>query len=215
FARYGDIPSLQEGISQANRIQPNRALYNEAQQKINQWSSQIQQQQDQPLLDQAQALANGGNYRAAIQTARQVSSGRALYSQAQSKIQTWQREMVGQQRLQKAYELAELRTPDALVSAINIARQVPSGTQVKGESNTNVNRWSYELLTLAQDRANRDLREAINLAQKVPQGTEAYRAAQRQIESWEMILQPPPPVVTPNVPPPQSPTVTEIEVPEF
>ena len=58
-----------------------------------------------------------------------------------------------------------------------------------------VNRWSYQLLALAQDRSSYNLNEAIAIAKMVPAGTEAYEAAQLQIQGWQKILQPEPPIL--------------------
>ena len=76
-------------ISTAEQIRPERALYSQAQQAIAQWVAQVQILQDTPILDAATALAAQGRFDAAIATATQISSERALYQQAQSAIATW------------------------------------------------------------------------------------------------------------------------------
>jgi hypothetical protein len=55
-----------------------------------------------------------------------------------------------------------------------------------------VNRWSYQLLSMANDRSSYNLAEAIAIARLIPSGTEAYSSAQQQIQAWQNILNPPP-----------------------
>ncbi|MEQ9548956.1 MAG: chromosome segregation ATPase [Coleofasciculus sp. G3-WIS-01] len=211
LASFGGAESLQEAIQEARRIAPNRALHSEAQSKINDWTRTVQRLQDQPYLDNARTLANSGNLPAAIAAAEQIKSGRVLYGEAQSLIKGWKTEVLGQQRLQQAYQAATPGTPEAVAEAIRLARQVPSSAKVRGDAVSAVNRWSYQLLALAQDRAVFSLTEAIRLAKMIPSGTEAYNAAQVQIQGWQKILEPPPPLV---VVPPSTDAPLSLEPPE-
>ncbi|HBL10272.1 MAG TPA: chromosome segregation ATPase [Cyanobacteria bacterium UBA11162] len=195
LASLGGVESLQDAITEARRIAPGRALYAEAQAKIAQWTRTVQQLQDQPYLDQARALANSGNLAGAVSTAQQIKPGRTLYSEAQNEIRRWQAELRGQQYLQQAYQAASPGTPDAIANAIRIARQVPSSARVRGDAVTAVNRWSYQLLALAQDRSSINLTEAITIAKMIPSGTEAHEAAQLQIQGWQKLLNPEPTVL--------------------
>ncbi len=192
IASFGGIASLQEAIQEASRIAQGRALYKQAQAKIAQWTDTVQRQQDQPFLDQARELASAGNLSAAIAAAQQIKSGRALYREAQQQIGGWQAEIDGQQRLQEAYQVATPGTPEALREAIRVARRVPSGSTAKGEARDAVNRWSYQLLSMASERSMYNVNEAIAIAQMIPSGTDAYGEAQQQIQSWQSSLQPPP-----------------------
>jgi hypothetical protein len=203
IANFGGPASLQEAIQEARRIAPGRALYKQAQDKIAQWTDTIQRQQDQPFLDQARALANAGNLPAAITAAQQIRSGRALSGEAQSDIESWQAEIRGQQRLQEAYQTAAPATADALSAAIRVARQVPSSSKSVADARTMINRWSDQLLAIAQDRSSYNIREAIAIASMIPSSASAYDAAQQQIQSWQKILEPPPVIL-----PQPSPTGT-------
>jgi hypothetical protein len=184
---------LQEAIQEASRIAPGRILYRQAQNKIGEWTSSIQRIQDQPYLDQARNFANAGNLSAAITAAQQIQSGRALYREAQSDIRSWQTEIQGQQRLQEAYQTATPGTPDAIATAIRVARQVPTASKVRGDARVAVNRWSNQLLVMANDRSSYNITEAIAIAKLIPSGTEAYEAAQQQIQTWQKSLEPPTP----------------------
>ncbi|HEY9633979.1 MAG TPA: chromosome segregation ATPase [Coleofasciculaceae cyanobacterium] len=192
LASFGGLPALQEAIQEASRIAPGRALYKQAQAKVGEWTDTIQRQQDQPYLDQARALASSGNLPAAINAAEQIKSGRALYKEAQNEISGWQMDIRGEERLQSAYQMANAGTADALSAAIRIAREVPSGSKSRGEARVVMNRWSDQILAMAQDRSSYDLTEAIAIANMIPSGTEAYEAAQQQIRSWQSSLEPPP-----------------------
>ena len=193
IASFGGIASLQEAIQEASRVAPGRALYRQAQSKIGEWTSSIQRLQDQPYLDQARNLASGGNLAAAITAAQQIKSGRALYKEAQSDIRGWQTEIQGQQRLQEAYQSASPGTPDAIATAIRVARQVPTASKARGDARVAVNRWSYQLLAMANDRSSYNVTEALAIAKLIPSGTEAYEAAQQQIQAWQKSLEPPTP----------------------
>lgn len=193
IASFGGVASLQEAIQEASRIAPGRILYRQAQNKIGEWTSSIQRIQDQPYLDQARNFANAGNLSAAITAAQQIQSGRALYREAQSDIRSWQTEIQGQQRLQEAYQTATPGTPDAIATAIRVARQVPTASKVRGDARVAVNRWSNQLLAMANDRSSYNITEALAIAKLIPSGTEAYEAAQQQIQAWQKSLEPPTP----------------------
>ncbi len=193
IASFGGVASLQEAIQEASRIAPGRILYRQAQNKIGEWTSSIQRIQDQPYLDEARNFANAGNLSAAITAAQQIQSGRALYTEAQSDIRSWQTEIQGQQRLQEAYQTATPGTPDAIATAIRVARQVPTASKVRGDARVAVNRWSNQLLAMANDRSSYNITEALAIAKLIPSGTEAYEAAQQQIQAWQKSLEPPTP----------------------
>ena len=88
FAKQGDLSAA---VLAAQKIRPNRALYNEAQAAVKGWASQLQLVQDQPILDAANALAAQGRLDAAIQTASQIQLGRALYNEATEAIGIWKK----------------------------------------------------------------------------------------------------------------------------
>lgn len=190
-ASFGSVSALQEAVQEASRVAQGRALYSEAQGKIGEWTRSIQRQQDQPYLNQARALARAGNLPAAIAAAQQIKSGRVLAGEAQRDIQNWQAELQGRQRLQEAYQAANGGTPQALLTAIRLAGQVPDAATGRGEATVAANRWGYQLLSLAQDRARLSLTDAIAIARLVPTNLEAYATAQQQIQTWQASLQPP------------------------
>lgn len=210
LALSGDVASLQEAITQASLIGSNRALSGEAEQQIGKWRNSIERQEDQPFLDQAETLANARDYATAITAAQQIRRGRVLYREAQDKIRGWRQEVLANQSLQNAYNTAEGQTVEALGQAISILRKIPSSTEVASDSREAMNRWSYQLLELANDKANSALfQEAIALAKMIPSESDAYTSARSQIDVWQKLLQPPSPPSSPSSPSP-SPSVSPL-----
>ena len=222
LARDGSIPALQQAINEASSITPSRALYSEAQTQIGDWRRRIQLQQDRPLLNQAIALGNAKDYTGAINAANRILRGRVLYPDAQGKVQSWRRELKARGDLEKAYLVAQAKTPESLVSAMSILRRIPNSADIKEQSRLALNRWSYQLLTMAGERANNgSYFEAINLAKSIPQNSAAYESAQAQINVWQQSIQPPappapavrPPLLQTGFSEPQTPQNPELSPP--
>jgi hypothetical protein len=182
FAQMGNLPSA---IASARRIAPGRALHDEAQELINGWRGELQRAEDGPLLAQAQQLAASGRLQEAIAVASRIGRGRSLYDQAQTQITTWRGQLQGQQQLQQAYLLAQRGTTTALVEAIQAAQQVPNDSTQKAEANQALNRWSFDLLRLAESEARVNLSRAIEIAASIPPQTEAYAQAQLRLREWQ------------------------------
>jgi hypothetical protein len=125
LADSGNVGDLQQAIDQASSISQDRALYSEARQEMREWQTMVERQEDQPLLDQAKAIAANQDYASAISTASQVRSGRVLYPEARKNINLWQQEIQSQKTLQRANALAETRTPESLSNAIRLILQIP------------------------------------------------------------------------------------------
>ena len=188
FASRGDVASLQTAMDQASQIAPGRALYKEAQERIKRWNRQLSQLQDEPILGQADSLAEAGDLSGAIAAAQSIGSRSAVYGDAQSKVQTWQRRQQAEQGLQQARTAANGGTPDSLVEAIRLASGVPGASPLRGEANQAIGQWSQQLLQAAISQSDTDLAGAIVTAQKIPPRTEAYAQAQLQIEAWKRNL---------------------------
>ncbi len=191
FAYGGNISAWQRAIAEAKLISSTSPLYSEAQEYVSQWRSKIQVVEDQPLLDRAVVLATNNNYSAAIDKAQQIRPGRALYGEAQTKINSWRQEIQAIRYLLEAKTLADRRTPESLAQAIKVARRISSTTEPYTQVVQNVNRWSSQILGIAQTRSEYSLEEAIAIAKLVPSGTVAYQQAQAQISRWQDRLRPP------------------------
>ena len=84
--------NLREAIEVAQRIQNDRALYDQAQAMISDWTRTIQIEEDSPILERAKSLAYRGSLTVAINTAAQIAPGRALYGEARNAIELWEAE---------------------------------------------------------------------------------------------------------------------------
>ena len=191
LAYAGNISAWQRAIAEAKLISRSSPLYYEAQRYISQWRSKIQVIEDQPFLDRAVVLATNNDYAAAIDTAQQIRPGRALYREAQTRINSWRQEIQAIQYLREANALANRRTPEALAQAIRVAKRVSSTTNPYSQVIQNINRWSSQILSIARTRAAYSLEEGIAIAKLVPSGTGAYQQAQSQIARWQEKLKPP------------------------
>jgi hypothetical protein len=95
--------------------------------------------------------------------------------------------------LENARRAATVGTPDAYITAIMLANQVPTYNPNRSSADLVISEWSQQILMLAMDAAaNSDLQRAIEIANRVPYGTSAYTAAQAQIQTWRSLLAPPP-----------------------
>ncbi|MEG3898914.1 MULTISPECIES: hypothetical protein [unclassified Microcoleus] len=208
LASTGDPNSLEAAVAQASRIARGRALYGEAQGKIQAWIERRQRLVDQPFLDRAQQLAAGGNLAGAIEMARRIRSGRVLYEQARSNIRTWEAQFQGEQGLQSARQAARAGTADALQTAISLASQVPQSSSLRWQASEAIDEWSQRILALGVEQSSSDLAGAIATLKKIPSGTRAFEQARSQIEVWEESLNPPdaesPPPEPPETEPPSS-----------
>ncbi|MFN7338811.1 MAG: chromosome segregation ATPase, partial [bacterium] len=181
IALPGDINSLSNAIIQARAIGKNRALYRDAQREIGNWQVRIERMEDQPILDQAQALANLKDYSTAIETANQIPPGRALSSEVSQNIRRWRRELQARQNLQQANQLAATGTPEGLTRAIALVTNISTTTDAGVQRSELLERWSYQLLSLATDQANNGrYLEAIRLAESVSRESTAYSSARSQ-----------------------------------
>ncbi|MDX2240188.1 MAG: hypothetical protein NW224_05850 [Leptolyngbyaceae cyanobacterium bins.302] len=92
LAASGTIKNLREAISSAELVFAGTAQYAQAQRLIDDWTRRIETIEDQPLLDRAASLASKGDItslQAAISEANNIYFGRALYQEAQSRIDQW------------------------------------------------------------------------------------------------------------------------------
>lgn len=193
LATMADVGSLQAAINEASQISRGRFLYREARRKISTWRGQIERIEDQPILDAARAYASSGNLPAAIGTARDIRSGRALSGEAQAAINDWQGQIDARQNWREARQIALQGTPESLARAIRIAKRVPRSSPLRFDVDRATAEWSNRILNIAVDRGQSDIVGAVAIAKLVPRNTEAYRAAREQIATWERFLNPPQP----------------------
>ncbi len=195
---YGNnTDAWRRALAEINLISSNSPLYSEAQGYARTWRANIQRVEDRPILDEAESFANIDNYPAAIETAKTISSGRALYSEAQSRIAVWQQEIDAQRYYRQARDLAFEGTPEALARAIRTARQASTDTSVGSQVIKDVNDWAAEILAIARETSDSSLERAIAIAEQVPSGTTSFTPAQKEIKFWQIQLNPPEPEIIP------------------
>lgn len=190
LARPGDISAWRRAISEANLISSSSPLYSEAQKLASGWRANIETEEDQPVLEQAIALSQIGDYERAIEIASSIGKNRALSNQALKKIRLWRDELNAEKFLSDAQYLARQNTPDSLVKAIRTVRQIAPKSALGYQVVPSVNEWSNEILNLAERAARKSLPEGIAIAKVVPSGTAAHPEAQSLIAEWEQNLNP-------------------------
>jgi hypothetical protein len=188
--------AMQNAIAKLSFIRPGRALYPQAQEKIKQWTADLQRAEDGPILEQADSFANSGDLNAAVATASQIRSGRALSAQAKEKIGDWQAQLQATANIAAAQRLANTGTPEALLGAIQAAARVPKSSPLRAQARSAMDNWSSQMLEIAQSTASNDLRRAIAIAKAIPSNTSTYGSAQTAIQQWEQQLNP---GATPNL----------------
>lgn len=188
LAAGGSPDALRAAIQEARKVSSGRTLGGEASDRIATWTGRIQRMEDQPVLDQARARANTGDRAGAIAIASRIGEGRTLYAAAQEDIGRWQVQENGRQRLGEATNAAARGDANGLVSAIDIASRVPASSDSRARADSQINRWSWDLLRQAESTANRNLETAVTLASRIPSQAEAYDSAQVRIRNWQETL---------------------------
>ncbi len=84
---------LKDAIAVAEQIQDDRALFEQAQAMITDWTRTLQIREDSPILEEAKSLAYEGSLTRAINVAAQIAPGRALYGEARNAIELWEAEL--------------------------------------------------------------------------------------------------------------------------
>jgi len=186
IARDRNISAYRSAIAVAKEIDPNRALYQQAQNKIASWRNRIQRIEDQPILNQATQLANQGQLERAIATANQISSNRALYREAQGKIRNWRSDLRARESLRQASQIAAAETVEALNRAIQNGLQARNSSTYRYQAERLINRWSKEIYAIALQRASENnLATAIRIARQIPSQSSVYQEVRSKIQDWQ------------------------------
>jgi hypothetical protein len=188
LAAGNTIEGVQGAIAQLSQIRPGRALYAPSQQRIKQWTADIQRAEDTPILEQAESLANTGDLAAAIKIAQRIGSGRAMSAQRQERVGDWQAQLQAANNVAAAQKLAEKGTPEALLGAIQAAARVPKSSPLRAQAQSAMDNWGGQMLEIAQSVATTDLRRAISIAKVIPERTAAAGSAQNAVQQWQQQL---------------------------
>lgn len=189
---------LRGAIAEASQIPRGNPRREEARELIAEWLTTVQTQEDQPLLDQADQLAASGNFtdlQAAVNLLQQIREGRALHSEARSRVQGWTRQI---QEAQDRPILEQARQQAALGNipeAIRIARSISPGRALYDQAQDEIQAWQTQTegenrLQQAIQTANIGtppmLLEAIRIASRVPSGSTARLEADNLINRWSV-----------------------------
>ena len=207
LSQSGTVSDLSAAIAEAATISRANPRWNEVQKQIQLWTAQIQTIEDQPLLDQAEQTATQGDItslQAAVAQAKQITQGRALYQEAQSKARAWTgqiQQIQDQPYLDRARDLANAGD---LTSAIKTAEQIGAGRSLYTDAQVDVKQWRSQLRTqelqvqaeqnlqAARQSANSGspdgLGNAIRTAAQVPAGSALRLEADNAINEWSAQL---------------------------
>lgn len=144
LAEKGTLEALQAAIAEARNVALGRALRIEAQTKIAAWTNKIEVIQDQPVLNEANALATDGNFKDAIFVAQGIDSDRALYEEAQAMVQDWTRTIQLREDNPILEEAKSLAYTGSLTRAIDLASQIGPGRVLYSEAQAAIALWRAE-----------------------------------------------------------------------
>ncbi|OAB58649.1 hypothetical protein AY600_16690 [Phormidium willei BDU 130791] len=187
------VRSLENAITQAQRIPLESPLYDRAQTRIRQWQTAIDQV---AVLERARNTARTGSIAdltTAISQAELISNTTSLYDEAQQEIDRWRNQLqTNQDRpiLQRAEALARQGNYQ---QAIAQAQRISPSRALYTEAQDQVNRWQRTiseqrdrpLLSQAERQANAgNLDEAITTARRIPSDSALAGEAQTAIARW-------------------------------
>lgn len=185
-AANGSVEDLSTAIEQARQVPSDSSQWKEAQKAIGEWSTNLSNQQDQPILNRADDISAAGDpasLQAAIQQARQISSGSPLYASAQQRIRDWQSQLgIGSNR--------------SAAVPVQPKQAAPKEEPASSDSRDSNNRSSsnpaeqasdsllQEAKTLAQKDTPAALASAIETANQIPARSPLRAEAQQVINDW-------------------------------
>lgn len=144
IATLGGKENLRAAIAKATTVEQGRALRIEGQTYIAEWEDRIETIEDQPIMTEAQNLANSGELEDAINVAAKVKKGRALFADAQTAIKNWTEEkqtIEDRPILIRAQNLAAI---GHLSAAIDVAAQIGPGRALYEEASASIAIWDRE-----------------------------------------------------------------------
>ncbi|MEB3337824.1 MAG: hypothetical protein VKJ46_10200 [Leptolyngbyaceae bacterium] len=181
LAQPGDVGDLVSAIAVANQVPQKNPRWQQARKLVSNWTNQIQTVEDRPYLTQADQLAAPGDIislQAAVDRAKEVGQGRALYAEAQTKVRTWTRQIQtiqDQPYLDRALELAGTGN---LPDAIQMAARIASGRALYGDAQAQIKAWQTQI------NAKQNLQEAYRLGRSsAPEAIAAAIRAANQVDN--------------------------------
>lgn len=136
------IVSLQSAVEEASKVLSGQPLRETAQALIVQWSDTVEKIQDQPILDEALALAKKGDLNAAIQSAGRIKSDRALYRDAQTAIGGWVAQIQAVEDRPILSDAEALANEGRLTEAISRASNIGPSRALYSEAQSRIASWA-------------------------------------------------------------------------
>ena len=192
----GSVSDLQAAILAAQKLKRDRPLYGRAQELIVTWKLEIQ---DVGYLTQAKDLASGGSMNdlaAAVNEASKIPTGNPRYDEARQEIARWQdtiQTVEDRPILDRADQLAEGGSVNALQAAIDEISRIGKGRSLSSDADQRIADWSDRIHRLQDqpklDRARQladqgDLAGAIATANQIGANRSLHRDAQASIRDW-------------------------------
>lgn len=175
LAQDSTIEGYTAAIAAAAQVRAANPRWNEAQQEMQKWQAAVQTITDRPILEQAEQLASTGDINAlqmAVNQASQITPGRSLYTEAQQKIQQWNREIQNIQDNPVLEQARSLAFAGNLQPAIDLAERIRPGRSLYNAAQADIAKWRSQLQAqvaqaqaqVAQAQAQRNLQDARQLA---------------------------------------------------
>jgi uncharacterized caspase-like protein len=172
---------LNSAIASARKIKPGEPRYTQAQENIQVWNHMI--------FEIAENRAKKRQYNNAIAAANLMERNHPQYPQAQTAVTQWKQQakqnLSNKTVIQAAATLIKPGQASSYNRAIEVAKKVPKGEPGYDVAQKAINKWSNQILEIANRRAaNGETREAIQAATLVPEGTKAWESARKSIKKW-------------------------------
>ncbi|MBD2090295.1 chromosome segregation ATPase [Microcoleus sp. FACHB-1515] len=197
----GTVADLEAAIVQAQRLAPDRPLYDRAQSLIGRWRLEIEAV---GYLERARQLAEPGglgDLTSAISEASMVRQGNPRRAEARRLIADWSQrveDMQDRPRLDQAEQLAIPGDMASLQAAIAEASQIRPGRTLYPQARERIRDWTSQIQTMQDrpilDRARQlalsgNLPEAIQTVESIASGRALSREAQTDLRDWRAQIQ--------------------------
>lgn len=196
LASMGTVNDFQAAIREAQQIPENNPRAREAKQQIVAWEAQIQTIEDRPVLSRAEQVAKLGDatsLAAAVNEAAKISSGRALHSEAQSKISRWTAQIQRIQDQPYLDQARQLANSGNFAAAINTAQQIKPGRSLSNQAQSAIQEWQgqakaqqnwQQAQQLASAGTPDSLVSAIGLLRSIPRSSAMRSEAETAMNQW-------------------------------
>lgn len=196
LASMGTVNDFQAAIREAQQIPENNPRASEARQQIAAWQAQIQTIEDRPLLSRAEQVAKLGDatsLAAAVNEAAKIGRGRALHSEAQTKIGRWTAQIQRIQDQPYLDQARQLANSGNFAAAINTAQQIKPGRSLSNQAQSAIQEWQgqaraqqnwQQAQQLATAGTPDSLVSAIEMLRSIPRSSALRSEAETAMNQW-------------------------------